>query len=123
MREASKHTPGPWTAKSERYAIWIVDARGREVANASWHDYSGKHYPLGKAEGLANAALIAAAPDGHAIIEWIDDKLPFLPDGEVDEDFCWSIELRGPQINAIRAYLSNVTPHSVQEQTSSREGQ
>ena len=59
----SQHTPGPWTTTTgEWFAIWVVspgtlvDSKPAHVADVLGH--------LGdQAQGVANANLIAAAPD------------------------------------------------------------
>lgn len=67
------HTPGPWTVEGE--AVYANrDARSRHrngracVANVCTGDYDQLD-----AEGKANAALIAAAPDLLAVLQEIDE--------------------------------------------------
>ena len=56
----SKHTPGPWTAQS---GTGIVrDANGNKLVVPHSFDLDGD-------EEMANARLIAAAPDAVAILE------------------------------------------------------
>ena len=52
---ATPHTPGPWTANSQRF---IDDAHGLTIAHCP--SYNGTHPTETQ---LANATLIAAAPD------------------------------------------------------------
>jgi hypothetical protein len=65
----SKHTPGPWRLSSESpniikrdYTnIGLGDSSGYLIASSMGHDNSGFYASV--EEGLANARLIAAAPD------------------------------------------------------------
>lgn len=62
--ESSTHTPGPWltarTSEGEGYVLSVRHQSGgtQHAIAAVWDDNS-----LGLAEGIANARLIAAAPD------------------------------------------------------------
>lgn len=54
-----KHTPGPWTAR-------FIDAQGQPVVSAEHYEVATCwHHCVGsiEKEALANARLIAAAPD------------------------------------------------------------
>lgn len=54
----SKHTPGPWHTGHGPQASIVYDRSGWGVANASVYHFKHEH-----GSALANAALIAAAPD------------------------------------------------------------
>lgn len=67
----AKHTPGPWTIGDENnqhVEICIGDA----VANLDRQDRYGLHMVFSREEMLANAHLIAAAPD---LLEALDAAL------------------------------------------------
>lgn len=57
------HTPGPW--KREAFGIWHTNEKGenRRVACAEIDRGEGPYKPSSEAEVIANANLIAAAPD------------------------------------------------------------
>jgi len=83
------HTPGPWAVEDRRHAalknIRVVAAGRREVCQV--HDvhqrdlqgsFRGSKEECAAADaidaiGLANARLIAAAPDAYEILNGIDD--------------------------------------------------
>lgn len=57
-------TPGPWVAGEKGLEDIVYDSRGARVASVDcW--FSDK---LDNAQGIANAKLIAAAPDMHAAL-------------------------------------------------------
>lgn len=67
--ENSKHTPGPWAFTDAMYGIdnmrvnGVIDAAGNGVANCGF-DYGNR------GESIANAQLIAAAPDMLAALHY-----------------------------------------------------
>lgn len=83
----SKHTPGPWAFTDAMYGIdnmrvnGVIDAAGNGVANCGF-DYGNRR------ESIANAQLIAAAPDMLAALEqaaYVDDlvkEIAALIDGK-----------------------------------------
>lgn len=64
-----QHTKGPWRFTDDFIGVWDADAR--RIANL---DSDGSPY-IGLDETLANAALIAAAPDLLAALEAVIDDL------------------------------------------------
>lgn len=64
----SAHTPGPWRVTAGRI---IVQDAGVIIGSAAGHPNSG-FYPT-EEEGVANARLIAAAPDLLAVLQKIRD--------------------------------------------------
>lgn len=59
--ERTMHTPGPWFARSESYPFLVRDSRGNKVAHAG--------AARSDAECMANARLIAAAPELLALVK------------------------------------------------------
>ena len=69
----SKHTEGPWevlthTSCGVADQYWIVGTTPPRIANLNFDNEN-------KAEMTANAALIAAAPDMHNYIEYVEGKI------------------------------------------------
>lgn len=62
MSKAMKHTLGDWFVVERDTTFDVETKDGMHVVRTSWHHNMRKPYPL-KAEALANARLIAAAPD------------------------------------------------------------
>jgi hypothetical protein len=68
MNKYTKHTPGPWTVNSEGQ---ITDLQDRTIVpNVHGHNVPSNAFPRGSGQyvaeddgGVANARLIAAAPD------------------------------------------------------------
>lgn len=82
----SKYTPGPWgMPDSGQGRISKVGANGGWdglIATADCGDYARS-----KSEGLANARLIAAAPELLEALEWCADTLAvFVDDGSAAPD-------------------------------------
>lgn len=70
------HTPGPWTVDPKTFAVYAPDRHGHAAAvRVAQRGLA----PLPAAEIAANAALMAAAPDLLAALQWalsqIDDSL------------------------------------------------
>ena len=76
-----KHTPGPWT-----YWVWSEIVKGREgMPNAigtpedcpdgqiDIAEFTPDHFALDPGEQLANACLLAAAPELLEVAEWALD--------------------------------------------------
>jgi len=58
----AKHTPGPW--KAEGFGIWsCVNGENRRVACTEYDKGEGAYKVRTEAEAVANARLIAAAPE------------------------------------------------------------
>lgn len=64
----SKHTPGPWHAGRGQQSTIVYDAEGWGVASATV--FHGRTEPE---TSIANASLIAAAPDLLAALELVLD--------------------------------------------------
>lgn len=72
MIEQAKHTPGPW---------WIIDRSGFDplyvdIGSNSWGAFARvvvriNGEDLKEPEGIANARLIAAAPELLKALEWV----------------------------------------------------
>ncbi len=82
VREASKHTPGPWIVHIEKHGgIWQFQIRTETPHNPSGG--LGKHIAtcnsLMQARGEDNAALIAAAPSLLQTLTTILDRLSTSP--------------------------------------------
>lgn len=59
------HTPGPWKADwLDDENGWVLDSQDNYLATVVTHDSEGRIAPLD--QQVANAALMAAAPDLHA---------------------------------------------------------
>ena len=73
------HTPGPWKADDKGKAVFIplrahhCEQLGIQVGFVSWEDDK---------ESLANARLIAAAPDLLEVLQWF---MPFIESEQDDE--------------------------------------
>ena len=74
----STHTPGPWKAFNSDYAIGVTGSKDTDVAHC--RDKYG--YPLDSGrsweEDLANAYLMAAAPDMYEALKRIANMQPRL---------------------------------------------
>ena len=68
-----KHTPGPWESGNGTTSIYGSD--GKEVARRIWHG------PQDDERSLANARLIAAAPELLAALERTLNWLTSYPGG------------------------------------------
>ena len=66
MENKTKHTPGPWTTNN---GFTILSAKGKTASS----DVPNK--TITDDEAIANAALIAAAPDLLAALEFCSDAL------------------------------------------------
>lgn len=62
------HTPGPWIAKG-----WSHE-HGVSLVMKDSHLIAGAYYLGGTDPALANATLIAAAPDMLSLLRWLDRK-------------------------------------------------
>lgn len=72
------HTKGPWVAASAFSSIVgvpVVARSGKSIANTARFPEMLAHDPEGRAEALANARLIAAAPD---LVDALGDVLRIL---------------------------------------------
>ena len=56
----TQHTPGPW-----------FNDHNMEIRAGEWHSICGMRWPFDDPEHIANAALIAAAPDMLAALQAI----------------------------------------------------
>ena len=74
----SKHTPGRWMISAERYRYIHVYAHGGGIAHLDTVD----------GEGMANANLIAAAPDLLEALEELLSMCQRQEDFHDDDDGC-----------------------------------
>jgi hypothetical protein len=89
-QQEQRHTPGPWTLFHKGSTIQISDKRGPKDGHKSgnavvfWTGFDASDKPL--AEKIANARLIAAAPDlWKAIQFFIDAEDTGLEDHELNK--------------------------------------
>lgn len=80
MRAA--HTPGPWTVLEGDSVVHILDTSGRRLAVTDTKRYWERH----DATDIANARLIAAAPDLLAALEGDIDWLDALSQMSIERD-------------------------------------
>ena len=73
METKSKHTKGPWGVGLETCPD---DGIGQVISSDGWHIAKVEMYPI-----LENTLLIAAAPDGYALIDTLAALLEKYPDG------------------------------------------
>lgn len=74
-----QHTSGPWSLRrTKRGDRARIDGLGWEGLASAWIRLNGEGWDY--AEGVANAHLIAAAPD---LLDALRDCLPHLPEGEL----------------------------------------
>jgi len=73
MSEA-KHTPGPWTVRSQQ----IMDATSSVIARVTDNEVSGFDCPT-PAVAKRNAALLAAAPDLLAALQALANECERIP--------------------------------------------
>lgn len=100
----SGHTPGPWEAQVVRQGASlypaVYGANERLVADA-WH------YQKDDAEMIANARLIAAAPDLLVACErMMDDVLTYHEDAERGEYDRYGVDIPTATIRALRAAIT-----------------
>ena len=74
----SNHTPGRWMIRAERYRYIHVYAHGGGIAHLDTVD----------GEGMANANLIAAAPDLLEVLEELLSMCQRQEDFHDDDDGC-----------------------------------
>lgn len=82
----SMHTPGPWIASSEGFGWANIDAPNE---GSSWHQLAKVAVKIDRKpseEGMANARLIAAAPDLFAKLEACEKHLENLYGNTADGD-------------------------------------
>ena len=80
MENKTKHTPGPWKYRPNKYDDWGVvrSADGLPVAQACvgrWSKDFDTHRTNNTDPGEANARLIAAAPELLAALEKISNQI------------------------------------------------
>lgn len=76
-----KHTTGNWNAVAqmpEGYSIETND--GKVIAFTQCDEDYNSENPIIRAEEMANANLIAAAPEMLNLLEWIADEIENTPD-------------------------------------------
>ena len=79
----SKHTPGPWLMRESATHVTVTNARG----DAVFHD--DKRIP----GVMANARLIAAAPDLLEALQWYEAKAVQMGRAAIDQDSKLLLEL------------------------------
>lgn len=75
---AQKHTPGPWTIRTEKRTRLVCDAHGNQIAAIR----PVKRYGV-EGDDAANARLIAAAPEMYEALRIIADSEEFNGDAFV----------------------------------------
>lgn len=83
MENESKHTSGPWNASSVFPSITAIRlGEPVHIADAFYNSFGRPCDPKTEGEAMANARLIATAPDGYELAKMILDpryKLSNLP--------------------------------------------
>lgn len=80
MTQETKHTPGNWSVKDREYRSYI---KSGGVIVAHCDEGSNKSLWPNTQERLANASLIAAAPELLAALEYMIEVCPAIdPQGE-----------------------------------------
>lgn len=64
----AQHTPGPWSFREGKYGNVVIESPDSQPAHVATIDGGA---PNPRAELLANASLIAAAPDLLDALEWV----------------------------------------------------
>ena len=76
---SASHTPGPWKCGGDEPFVYALNAHGSNrffaAVNAGWTSGEAIEGRTEHAELLANARLIAAAPDLLAALEELDERL------------------------------------------------
>jgi len=107
-----QHTPGPWVAGGPRYdnkpRVWVADSQGRSIA------YMDRVYYGEPGNALANATLMAAAPDLREALERLLDRYTGLINSG-DAGF-WNPETEA-EVIAARAALARATGTTPTEST------
>ena len=93
-----KHTPGPWESGNGTTSIYGSD--GKEVARRIWHG------PQDDERSLANARLIAAAPELLALLNRIVSESVRV---EYEEDGPACAEMAYSLIDEVRAAIAKAT--------------
>jgi hypothetical protein len=91
MNKYTQHTPGPWTVNSEGQ---ITDLQGRTIVpNVHAHNVPSNAFPRGSGQyvaeddgGVANARLIAAAPD---LLDALEEAIEVVGSWGDDGDPSW----------------------------------
>ena len=87
----TKHTPGPWglpgnllQGGNKRFRRFQArDSNGHEICIKEFYGYSIPQFVI--EENLANAHLIAAAPELLKAVEWLVSEFPNMTDEEFDK--------------------------------------
>lgn len=81
---SAKHTPGPWISEvGEVCCVRAQQDGGRIALMANLKGQFGLSGRRNASEVVANASLIAAAPDLLDALQWLVD---LMPDPELDRD-------------------------------------
>lgn len=75
--KTSKHTPGPWVIGDDHPSVCRISSQGSDQIGAM--DIA----PFGLAEAMANARLLAAAPELLEALRSCRDRLAQLPGSAV----------------------------------------
>ena len=76
----SKHTAGPWTLLEKELAWWVMPPKGEAVQIVKKHGVTTDNRSA--AEVLANAVLIAAAPELLAALEGVSSSATSYGEGD-----------------------------------------
>lgn len=109
---SAKHTPGPWTVGKRRNLVVTKERERRDivVADCRWtsSDAANSRLPTGE-QAMANAELIAAAPDLAAVLE-PSDPLGVLYQVELAADCLANPDLQiGVECEGLAAALRRFT--------------
>lgn len=119
----AEHTPGPWVAETVRTTCGLCHKIGPFPSPKSWRSDKPAHACIyddyqpdgGSSELVANARLIAAAPD---MLEALITALPYIEAAEEDEAYKPGAVRK--VTNLIRAALSRATSEQPDTSTEPR---
>lgn len=107
MSNETKHTPGPWDAENE--VVTLSNVVGEKIVALS---APGRTYE----EQLANAKLIAAAPELLAILDELDGTFEQQvyqershEDFDASDDREYSVNITAKQLRVLSAALTKAT--------------
>lgn len=97
----SAHTPGPWVTGSGGFeSVKTPGPNGRPIALVAGET---QRWPFREGEMLANARLIAAAPD---LLEAVRDAIETIH--EWHGDVAWDLYQHSPEMKRLNAAIAKV---------------